>query len=84
MSFTLFGRATQSSLTLATRITREGTGMTTDQTETYDAVAPPQTSQSACLDGEEHSWRRVHVGEQVRAWTYRCDICQRTLAGIVT
>jgi hypothetical protein len=61
----------------------KGTGMTTDQSETYDTVSPPRTSESACLDGTEHSWRRIHAEERVRTWTYRCEVCRRTLAGLV-
>lgn len=43
----------------------------------------PQTSQSPCRDNCQHAWRRIHAGEPVRAWAYRCDICRRTLAGLV-
>jgi hypothetical protein len=57
--------------------------MTTHQSDTDGTFSPPQPSESACLEGEEHLWRRIHAGEHVRAWTYRCEICNRTLAGLV-
>ena len=43
----------------------------------------PQTSLSPCRDDCEHHWRRIQAGGPLLEWAYRCDICQRTLGGLV-
>lgn len=35
----------------------------------------------AQLEGHEHEWDRVDVGESPHSWAYRCTTCGRTWAG---
>jgi hypothetical protein len=32
----------------------------------------------------EHAWRRIDAGNLVRSWSYRCDVCHRTWAALIS